>query len=260
MASLNDSLDGTSHASLDGTFDVTSDDTSDGTSDSASDDTLARIGRLGVVPVVVIDDARQARPMAEALAEAGLPGAELTLRTPAALEAITEVSRVEGFLAGAGTVLTGAQARRAIDAGAGFLVSPGLSRDVVETGRAAGLPVLPGVATATELITALELGIDTVKFFPAAFAGGPGALRALASPFPWVRFMPTGGIRPDALPDYLAIPAVLAVGGTWITTPELVRRGDYRSIGRLAREAASAVARLRQPRPPATPSTARNAS
>lgn len=242
--------------SLDDTFDGRF----DGTSDSTFDDTLARIGRLGVVPVVVIDDARQARRMAETLAEAGLPGAELTLRTPAALEAITEVSRVEGFLAGAGTVLTGGQARRAIDAGAGFLVSPGLSREVVETGRAAGFPVLPGVATATELITALELGIDTVKFFPAAFAGGPGALRALTLPFPGVRFMPTGGIRPETLPDYLEIPAVLAVGGTWITTPELVRRGDYGSIGRLAREAASAVVRLRPPRQPDIPSTARNSS
>ena len=215
---------------------------------------IDQMAGMGVVPVVALDNAADAVPLAETLAHAGLPCAEITLRTPAALDALAQAAAIDGFLAGAGTVLNAGQARQALDAGARFLVSPGLSRGVIEVGQVARVPVLPGVATATEVINALDLGINVVKFFPAATAGGPAAIRALAAPFPGVRFMPTGGVRPDNLADYLAIPAVLAVGGTWITTPQLLADRDFTAIGDLAHKAAELAQTLRPHLPARTTS------
>lgn len=215
-------------------------------------DAVSLLGRFGVVPVVVLDDASHAMPLACALTRGGLPCAEITLRTPAALRALEITAEVDGFVAGAGTVLTAAQARQAIDAGAQFLVSPGLSGEVVEAGRTAGVPILPGVVTATELMAALDLGVTVVKFFPAATSGGTAALKALAAPFPDVHFMPTGGIGPNNLHPYLAIPAVIAVGGTWIATSQLLADGDFAAISQLAVDAVMAVAAHR---PPATNSS-----
>jgi 2-dehydro-3-deoxyphosphogluconate aldolase/(4S)-4-hydroxy-2-oxoglutarate aldolase len=211
----------------------------------AATQTWQALGDLGVVPVVTLDDKAQALPLAEALSAAGLPCAEITLRTATALNALSAAASLDGFCAGAGTVLTGRQARQAVEAGARFLVSPGLSAEVVEKGRAAGVPVLPGVATATEVMTALRLGAKTVKFFPATPLGGPEALRALSAAFPTIRFMPTGGIGPDNLASYLSIPAVAYVGGSWITTPELVTNGDFTTISRLAHDAVRAAAEHR---------------
>jgi 2-dehydro-3-deoxyphosphogluconate aldolase/(4S)-4-hydroxy-2-oxoglutarate aldolase len=208
----------------------------------AATQTWQTLGDLGVVPVVTLDEKAQAVPLAEALSTAGLPCAEITLRTPSALNALSAAASVDGFCAGAGTVLTAHQARQAVDAGAQFLVSPGLSTEVVEEGRAAGVAVLPGVATATEIMTALRLEVKTVKFFPAGPLGGPEALRTLSAAFPTVRFMPTGGIGPDNLASYLSVPAVAYVGGSWITTPELVTHGDFTTISRLAHDAVRAVA------------------
>ena len=210
---------------------------------------LARITERFVVPVVVIDDANRARPLAEALAAADLPCAEITLRTPESLNALEKAASLEHFIVGAGTVLTADQARQAIDAGAQFLVSPGLSRDVAEIAAAAGIPLLPGTVTATEVMAALDLAINVVKFFPAATSGGPAAVKALSAPFPSVGFIPTGGVNPGNLPDYLAVPAVVAVGGTWITTPQLLAMADFKAITQLA---AAAVATAAEHRPATT--------
>lgn len=218
-------------------------------------DTLLALADHRIVPVVVIDDAGRAAPLARALADAGLPCAEITLRTDEALRALEAAAAVEGFVAGAGTVLHAEQAARAVDAGARFLVSPGLSRPVLDVATRAGVPLLPGAVTATEVMAALDLGLSVLKFFPAGTSGGPAGLRALAGPFPDVAFMPTGGITPENLPDYLGIPEVLAVGGTWITGPALLARGDFAAISQLA---SSAVASARAH--PPTPTTARTAS
>lgn len=216
---------------------------------------LTQLAARAVVPVVVIDDATRARPLAQALTAAALPCAEITLRTPQSLRALEAAAGVEDFLAGAGTVLTAQQARQAIDAGAQFLVSPGLSREVAEVAADSGVLLLPGTVTATEVMAALDLGIDVVKFFPAATNGGPAAVRALSGPFPRVGFMPTGGVSVINLPDYLAIPSVVAVGGTWITTPQLLADSDFPGITELA---ATAVATAAAHRPSTT--TARTGS
>jgi 2-dehydro-3-deoxyphosphogluconate aldolase / (4S)-4-hydroxy-2-oxoglutarate aldolase len=208
-----------------------------------------------VVPVVTLDDANQIGPLARALTDGGVPCAEITLRSRSALQVLEVAAAVEGFLAGAGTVLNARQAAQAVQAGAQFLVSPGLSREVVEAGRAAGVPVIPGIATATEVMAALDLGVHVVKFFPAAANGGPAALRALSAAFPQVRFMPTGGVNPGNLADYLAIPSVVALGGTWVADPQLVAARDYAGIARLAGDAVRAVANLRD-----TTTTTRTAS
>jgi 2-dehydro-3-deoxyphosphogluconate aldolase/(4S)-4-hydroxy-2-oxoglutarate aldolase len=197
-----------------------------------------------VVPVVTISDGHDATALAAALLDGGLPCAEITLRTPAGLDALRQASTVDGFTVGAGTVLTEDQARQAIDAGARFLVTPGLSGAVLTVGLEAGVPVIPGVATPTEAITALTLGLHLVKFFPAAAHGGPAGLAALAAAFPDLTFMPTGGITAQNMADYLAIRSVTAVGGTWITAPATLDEHDFPAITQLAR-AARAVAAAR---------------
>lgn len=169
-----------------------------------------------VIPVLVIDDAAHARPIAEALVKGGLRVLEVTLRTAAALDVIREMSKVEGAIVGAGTVLNEADLRASIDAGSQFIVSPGLTEPLGKAAIASGIPFLPGTANAGDIMRGLDLGLDRFKFFPAEAAGGLKALKALAGPFGNVRFCPTGGITQATAPDWLAEEAVLCVGGSWI--------------------------------------------
>lgn len=174
-----------------------------------------------MVPVASFDDGKRAEAVSRALVRAGLACVEVTFRTPAAAEAIRRARSVDGLLVGAGTVLSPEQAREAVDAGAQFALAPGLNEDVVQACEAIGLPFFPGVATASEIERARTLGLRTLKVFPAATVGGPAFLRAVSATYPDVRFIPTGGIGPESLADYLAIPSVLAVGGSWLVRPEL---------------------------------------
>jgi len=199
---------------------------------------------LRVIPVVVVDSPGAARPLAAALADGGLPCAEVTLRTPAALEALHEMAGEPGMLVGAGSVVSPSQVDQAVDAGARFVVSPGLSEAVLARCRVLGVPALPGVATAGEIMRAVELGVDVVKLFPAAQLGGPAGVRSLAAPFPSVRFVPTGGIGPGNLAAYLALDAVAGVGGSWMVSPELVRLGRFDEVRRLTRSAVTIARQL----------------
>lgn len=169
-----------------------------------------------VIPVLVIDDAAHARPIAEALVAGGIRALEVTLRTPAALEVIAEMAKVEGAVVGAGTVVNERQLRDATDAGARFIVSPGLTDTVARPAMDSGIAFLPGVANAGDIMRGLDLGLDRFKFFPAEAAGGRPALTALAAPFHQCRFCPTGGISLTSAPDWLAIAAVTCVGGSWL--------------------------------------------
>ena len=169
-----------------------------------------------VIPVLVIDDVAHARPIAEALVAGGLRALEVTLRTPVALEAIREMAKVEGAVVGAGTVLNERDLEASLQAGARFIVSPGLIRPLSKAALASRIPFLPGVATASDIMRGLDIGLSRFKFFPAVAAGGIPALKALASPFPQCRFCPTGGITQATAPDWLALDAVLCVGGSWL--------------------------------------------
>ena len=200
-------------------------------------DTLDRLAAARLVPVVVLDDAADADPLAAALVAGGLPVAEVTFRTAAAPDAIRAMADRGDILVGAGTVLTPAQVDQAVAAGASYVVSPGLSRAVVERCHEHGVLALPGAVTATEIQAALELGLTTVKFFPAGTSGGPKAIAALAAPFGGLRFVPTGGVSAANLHEYLAVPAVVAVGGSWMVSKELVRAGDFAEVTRLTAEA-----------------------
>jgi 2-dehydro-3-deoxyphosphogluconate aldolase/(4S)-4-hydroxy-2-oxoglutarate aldolase len=200
--------------------------------------TQALCRKAPVIPVLVVDDPAQAAPLAQALIAGGLPVLEVTLRTPAALEVIAEMTRVPGGIVGAGTVLTPDDVAAAQQAGAQFAVSPGTTDRLLDACEAAGLPLLPGAATATEAMRLLERGYSVQKFFPAAAIGGVPALRALGSPLPQVHFCPTGGIDHDSAPDYLALPNVLCVGGSWVAPGKLVENGEWGAITGLARQAA----------------------
>ena len=169
-----------------------------------------------VIPVLVIDDANHARPIAEALVRGGLTVLEVTLRTPAALDVIAEMAKVEGAIVGAGTVLNTTDLESSIAAGAKFIVSPGLTEPLGKAAIKTGIPFLPGTANAGDIMRGLDMGLTRFKFFPATASGGLPALRALAAPFGQVRFCPTGGITEATAPDWLAEPAVLCVGGSWI--------------------------------------------
>jgi len=197
-----------------------------------------------VIPVLIIEDVAHAVPLGRALVAGGLPVLEVTFRTQAAAACIEAmVAEVEGAVVGAGTILDGAMRQAAADLGCQFVVSPGL----IEGERAEGpVPLLPGVATATELMAGLALGYERFKLFPANIAGGPGALKAFASPFPQARFCPTGGVSAANAAEYLSLPNVLCVGGSWVAPPDAIRAGDWDRITRLAREAAAL-----DPRPPA---------
>ncbi|MFI8534896.1 bifunctional 4-hydroxy-2-oxoglutarate aldolase/2-dehydro-3-deoxy-phosphogluconate aldolase [Streptomyces aquilus] len=190
-----------------------------------------------VMPVLTVPSVSTAGRLADALAAGGARCAEVTFRTPDAGQVLKEMADHGGLTVGAGTVLTAAQAERAVAAGARFVVSPGFDEEVVATCRELGVPVVPGVATATELMRALKAGLDTVKLFPAESLGGVRTLRALAAPFPGTRFVPTGGIAAAQLSGYLTEPAVLAVGGSWMATTDHLGRGDYEEIRRLTADA-----------------------
>ncbi|MEK6638131.1 MAG: bifunctional 4-hydroxy-2-oxoglutarate aldolase/2-dehydro-3-deoxy-phosphogluconate aldolase [Pseudomonadota bacterium] len=172
-----------------------------------------------VVPVLVIEDAAYARPIAEALVAGGLFALEVTLRTAAALEVITEMAKVQGAVVGAGTVLNEADLRSSIDAGAKFIVSPGLTEPLGKAAIASGIPFLPGIANAGDIMRGLDLGLTHFKFFPAEASGGIKALKAITGPFGQCKFCPTGGITQASAPDWLALDAVLCVGGSWIVPP-----------------------------------------
>ncbi|MFC0865594.1 bifunctional 4-hydroxy-2-oxoglutarate aldolase/2-dehydro-3-deoxy-phosphogluconate aldolase [Sphaerimonospora cavernae] len=192
-----------------------------------------------VVPVVVIEDAGTAVPLARALVAGGLPAIEITLRTSAAVDAIRRIAaEVPEAVVGAGTVRTPGDVAAALDAGARFLVSPGTTPSLLTAMVAAGVPYLPGVATATEAMTLAERGVREMKFFPAEAAGGVGYLKALSGPLPDVRFCPTGGITPANARSYLSLSNVGCVGGSWITPAVLLAAGDYARIEKLATEAA----------------------
>ena len=188
-----------------------------------------------VIPVLVIDDAHHARELAEALVAGGLRVLEVTLRTPAAIDAIRRMNLVPGAIVGAGTVVNEAQLDEVRAAGAEFIVSPGLTEDLAHAVAATGIPYLPGVATAGEIMHGLDLGLTHFKFFPAEAAGGIKALKALAAPFAQCRFCPTGGITAASAPDWLALDPVLCVGGSWIVP----RGADLATVEALAREAAA---------------------
>ena len=191
-----------------------------------------------VVPLIQASDTGVALKTARALLEGGLKVHEVVLRTDEAFECLEAIAReIPDAIVGAGTVLSADQARRALDCGATFIVSPGLGEDVVKVANDAGVPVLPGIATATELQRAWNLGLRTVKFFPAGLAGGPKMLKALSSVFRDVAFMPTGGVNADTLADYLAVPAVLACGGSWLTPKEAIDAGDFEVVTTLATDA-----------------------
>ena len=209
------------------------------TGGSPGQDVAGLLAAVRLIPVVTIQDAAQAEPLAGALKAGGLPCAEVTLRTDAAEEAIRIMSQDPDMLVGAGTVLSENQAERAIAAGSGFIVTPGFSGKVVCACQDRSVPVIPGAVTATEIGTALDNGIRVVKFFPAATMGGPAALRALAGPFPMVRFVPTGGVTPGNMAEYLGLGCVLAVGGSWVVAADLLASGNYAEVTRRASEAVS---------------------
>ncbi|KAB2370358.1 bifunctional 4-hydroxy-2-oxoglutarate aldolase/2-dehydro-3-deoxy-phosphogluconate aldolase [Actinomadura montaniterrae] len=196
-------------------------------------------GLAPVVPVVVLDDADHAVPLARALVDGGLPAIEVTLRTPAAVESIERIAaEVPDAVVGAGTVVTAGDAERSLKAGARFLVSPGCTPRLRAAMADTGLPFLPGVSSASEAMALLEEGVTAMKFFPAEPAGGVPYLKALGGPLPQITFCPTGGIRPGNAADYLALPNVGCVGGTWLTPSDAVRAGDWDRVRALAAEAA----------------------
>lgn len=192
-----------------------------------------------VVPIASLDDAADAEPAAQALVRGGLACIEVTFRTAAAAEAIRRLRDVEGLLVGAGTLLSVQQVEQALDAGAQFAVAPGTNPEVVRACQAAGLPFFPGVATPSEIETARALGLHTLKVFPAAQLGGPGFLQAVSATYPDVRFIPTGGVNRANMAEYLAVPSVLAIGGSWLLKKDLLRDGRFDEVERLAREACS---------------------
>jgi 2-dehydro-3-deoxyphosphogluconate aldolase/(4S)-4-hydroxy-2-oxoglutarate aldolase len=191
-----------------------------------------------IVPVLVMKDAAHARPLAEALVEGGLPALEVTLRTPCALDAIREMAQVEGGVVGAGTLVTPADVLAAVDAGAKFGVSPGATDELLDACEEAGLPLLPGAASASEAMRLLARGYDMLKFFPAEASGGAPALKAIGAPLPQITFCPTGGVSPKNAADYLSLPNVVCAGGSWVAPGNLVEAGDWAGIKALAAEAA----------------------
>ena len=210
---------------------------------------LDRIGELGILPVVIIDRVDDAEPIAAALADGGLPCAEVTFRTPAAAGAIERMmSAFPEMVIGAGTVLSVAQAESAVAAGAQFVVGPGFDRAVVEWCQRRGVPVVPGAMTPTEVSAVLGLGISLVKFFPAESAGGVRTLEAFAGPFPDALFLPTGGIDESNLSSYLRLPMVSACGSSWPVDRDLVRDGDFAAITERSATAAATVREARSAR------------
>ena len=209
------------------------------TPESASTEAKKICALAPVIPVLVVKDPAIAQPLAKALVAGGLPALEVTLRTPAALEVIAEMAKVEGGVVGAGTLLSPKDVTDAIAAGAQFGVSPGATDMLLEACEAAELPLLPGAATSTEVMSLLERGYRVQKFFPAEANGGAPALKAIGAPLPQVRFCPTGGVTPANAPSYLGLSNTLCVGGSWVAPQALIDVGDWEAITDLARTAAA---------------------
>ena len=207
---------------------------------------LMKIGQMGIVPVVVLNDVKNAVPLAQSLINGGLPCAEVTFRTEAAQQSIAEISKnFPQMFVGAGTVLTTEQVDRAVDAGAKFIVSPGFNPKVVEYCIKKGYPVTPGIMTPTELEMALEFGLDVVKFFPAENAGGLKMIKAMAAPYTKMKFMPTGGINPQNVREYLQCDKILACGGSCMVKGDLINSGNFAEIEKLTKEASQIVKEIR---------------
>ncbi|MBT8153191.1 bifunctional 4-hydroxy-2-oxoglutarate aldolase/2-dehydro-3-deoxy-phosphogluconate aldolase [Epibacterium ulvae] len=190
-----------------------------------------------IVPVLVVDDVANAKPLAQALIKGGLPALEVTLRTPVALDVIREMSQVEGGVVGVGSLVTPADVEAAVEAGATFGVSPGATPKLLDAAEAIGLPMLPGVASASEAMALLERGYDMLKFFPAEDAGGAPALKSIGGPLAQISFCPTGGVNPKNAMSYLSLPNVVCAGGSWVAPKDLVAAGDWAAIEALASEA-----------------------
>lgn len=205
------------------------------------DGVVDRLAAARLLPVVVVDDPETAHELGQAILAGGLGIAEVTLRTPNALEALRAMTEVPGLSVGVGTVIRPSQVDEAVAAGARFVVSPGFAPAVVRRAWEHAVPALPGVATPSEVIAAAELGVETMKLFPAKLLGGPAMVAALGAVFPSVRFVPTGGIGADDAADYLALPSVLAVGGSWMVPTDLVRRKAWTEITGLVRAAVQAI-------------------
>lgn len=206
-----------------------------------------KIHQIGILPVIALDDAAQAVPLAKALAAGGIPAAEVTFRTAAGEEAIRRIAQeVPEVLVGAGTVLTCEQADRAVGAGAKFIVSPGTNPKVVQHCQEKGVQPVPGVVTPTEIEAALELGLGVLKFFPAEPSGGLGMIKALAAPYTQIKFIPTGGISAANVGEYLKHPKILACGGSWMVKKDLVNAGKFDEIQALAAQAAAIVKSVRE--------------
>ncbi len=208
---------------------------------------LKQIGEMGIVPVIKIDDAKDAVPLAKALVEGGLPCAEVTFRTaaaPAAIKAMTEA--YPEMLVGAGTVLSTEQADLAVECGAQFIVSPGFNPKNVQHCIDKGYPVLAGVCTPTEVEMAMSYGLSTFKFFPAEQAGGVKFIKALASVYTSAKFMPTGGVNVNNIKDYLSCSAVLACGGTWMVPSDLIAKGEFDKIRDMVKEAVELLKEIRK--------------
>jgi len=207
---------------------------------------LEKIQKTGIIPVVVINDVKDAEPLGKALIEGGLPCAEVTFRTDAAEESIRIMKeKFPEMLLGAGTVLTTEQVDRAVAAGAEFIVSPGLNPRIVKYCVEKNIPITPGCANASDIELALENGLDVVKFFPAEPAGGLKMIKALAAPYVGVKFMPTGGINANNVKDYLAYDRIIACGGSWMVSGDLVKAGEFDKIKELTAEAAAIVKEMR---------------
>lgn len=204
---------------------------------------LVKLSSFGVIPVIKIDRAQDAVPLCRTLQEGGLPVAEITFRTEAAEESIRRVNKeCPQILLGAGTILTVEQVKRAVGAGATYIISPGFSREVTEYCVKQNIPITPGAITPTEIQYLIEFGLDVAKFFPAEQAGGLAMIKALSAPFPQMKFIPTGGISAKNIMDYLSFKKVIACGGSWMVKDELIKNGEFDKIRELAAEAVSTVA------------------
>lgn len=207
---------------------------------------LEQLEQFGIVPVVVLDDVNDAEPLASALLKGGLPCAEITFRTDAAEESIKIISeKFPEMLIGAGTVLTIEQVERAVAAGAKFIVSPGINPKVVEYCVKKNIPIIPGTCNPSNVETALEYGLNVVKFFPAEASGGIKYIKAIAAPYCGVRFMPTGGINEDNIIDYLKYNRIIACGGSWMVKSDLIKSGDFERIERMTKDACNIVKKIR---------------
>ena len=201
-------------------------------------DIIKELSRIGIVPVIKIDNAADAKPLAKALIDGGLPCAEVTFRTSCAKEAIATIAKeYPEMIVGAGTVLTKAQVDDAIEAGAKFIVSPGFNPEIVKYCLERGCPIIPGINNPSGIEAALELGLKTVKFFPAEQSGGLPMIKAMSAPYGGVTFMPTGGVSPANVNDYLAFNKIVCCGGSWMVKPEMIAAGDFEGITKLVREA-----------------------